>query len=175
MKFGGSQSFKTGISVYHIFHEASQFLPEIASNRRKNFRIMMPDVGKRLGGSLFHITLHPTYGASTNPRTNHYIDWFKWTSLKKHVFSVLFLWNMMKYGLVNWPFNQSDELNIRDHPLAAGRPATEGGKPETAASAVGALRSLRGNRFRGNKPKWHSPVRFRRNIPNYIWLWINTY
>ena len=86
MKFGGSQSFKTGISVYHIFHEASQFLPEIASNRLENFRIMMPDVGKRLGGSLSHITLHPTYGGSKNPRTNHYIDWFKWTSLKKTCF-----------------------------------------------------------------------------------------
>jgi hypothetical protein len=73
----GFPIFETGISVYHIFHEASQFLPEIASNRRKNFRIMMPEVGKRLGGSLSHITLHPTYGASKNPRTNHYIDWFK--------------------------------------------------------------------------------------------------
>lgn len=98
------------ISVYHIFHEASQFLPETASNRRKNFRIMMPDVGKRLGGSLSHITLHPTYGGSKNPRTNHYIDWFKWKYKKKNMFFPCFsyeIWTIWTCELTLQPIQET--------------------------------------------------------------------
>ena len=51
--------------VYHTFHEKhpsfTMFHPEIAGNWRKNFRIMMPDIGKWLGGSLSNAYLTSHY------------------------------------------------------------------------------------------------------------------